>query len=144
MLTSGHDYLDRKLPYGPASWVYWLVSDPPPKDAPKDTRDETKAPINDLPKAFIGKDLGFCAKYLNKELSSAFLKENIFVVLDDRTAKDGSVKVCKFTEALNVEAIRATPRAAALSLRGNVDWVELRDHWEHAKEKGNDVIDEKD
>lgn len=147
MLTSGHDYLNRKLP-GETPWLFWLASESP-ENAPKEA-DGTAAPINDLPK-FIGKNLDDLAKFLSQDLSSAFLKEDVFVVLDDRTAKDQSVKICHLDkndgdgghgrEVPEVQVIRATPRAAAFHLQANSSWIEMRGWWEGYKREGNDVLD---
>lgn len=135
----------------PKPWYFWLAAEnfeEVPRPAKRSDGSDimaTEAPVKDFTSPYIGKDLKAVAKILHDAPDKVYLDRESFAVLDERTAKDGSVLLCYAkSDATVVDSLRAWPKHSSLYLRAIDDfkWRELKDSWElHKNRDDTDVLD---
>lgn len=104
----------------------------------------TEAPVREYTSPYLGKDINNVAEALQSASDKAWINRVYFAVMDERTAKDGSLMLCRIENNGNIDTLRAWPKHSSLYLRAmdGFRWGELKDSSEfHLKQDGNYVID---
>jgi hypothetical protein len=131
-------------------WYLWLATEnfeevqPPAKRPDGSDIMATEAPVTEYAFPHLGKGLDTLAKELQDASDKAWINRVCFAVMDERTARDGSLMLCRIKKTVDVDTVRAWPKHSSLYLRAmdGHRWGELKDTFRWRKEKdGTDVLD---